>query len=332
MKNFLTVVVLVAGSICSSAQSNLLNAKTPDQIGKKTAAQLISDNDKPLPYGYVHDRDVLLGKTTWELIDINERINFPLYYPVDTTNIGKDRRSLFDVLIKNIKNGKITEVYADDYFNTKKSLKDMGSSFSFVDTTDAGKEEINANRDLYYGVDSPGSPERVIKKKGKIVQTIPAVPAGKSAPQKTLDLQFIDKRDLSSQDLSGYKIKGYWYFDKRQGELKYRLLGICPVAPEARDVGKDVQDPIELFWVYFPAIRDVLHESMAFNDRNSAMPISFDHLLNSRRFNGVIYKEENVYGDRSISQYMKDNAQNQLLESARVKEKIRDFESDMWNY
>ena len=29
---------------------------------------------------------------------------------------------------------------------------------------------------------------------------------------------------------------------------------------------------------------------------------------------------------------MKDNAQNQLLESARVKEKIRDFESDMWNY
>jgi hypothetical protein len=29
---------------------------------------------------------------------------------------------------------------------------------------------------------------------------------------------------------------------------------------------------------------------------------------------------------------MKDNAQNQLLESERVKEKIRDFESDMWNY
>jgi hypothetical protein len=29
-----------------------------DQIGLKTAAQLISDNDKPLAYGYVHDRDV----------------------------------------------------------------------------------------------------------------------------------------------------------------------------------------------------------------------------------------------------------------------------------
>jgi hypothetical protein len=29
---------------------------------------------------------------------------------------------------------------------------------------------------------------------------------------------------------------------------------------------------------------------------------------------------------------MKDNAQNQLLESERVKSKIRDFEQDMWSY
>jgi hypothetical protein len=54
--------------------------------------------------------------------------------------------------------------------------------------------------------------------------------------------------------------------------------------------------------------------------------------LNSRRFNGVIYKEENVYGDRQIAEYMKDNALNQLLESERIKEKIRNFEQDMWNY
>jgi len=46
----------------------------------------------------------------------------------------------------------------------------------------------------------------------------------------------------------------------------------------------------------------------------------------------VIYQEENVYGDRDIKSYMKDNAQNQLLEAERVKEKIRDFEQDMWNY
>jgi hypothetical protein len=56
------------------SQSNLLNAKTPDQIGLKTAAQLISDNDKPLAYGYVHDRDILMGKTVWEIIDLSEKL------------------------------------------------------------------------------------------------------------------------------------------------------------------------------------------------------------------------------------------------------------------
>jgi gliding motility associated protien GldN len=284
------------------SQSNILNAKSPDQIGKKTASQLEADNDKPLPYGYVEDRDVLMGKMVWEIIDLDERVNFPLYFPVDTNNVGKDRRSLFNVLISEIKSGRITEVYYDDYFNEKKTLKDMESSFTYIDTTNAGREEINTYLDEY------------------------------KSGAKILDAQYIDKRELSAYDVSGYKIKGFWYFDKRQGEMKYRLLGICPVAPEAREIGTDNPDVIELFWIYFPATRDVLHEWNSFNDRNSAAPLTFDHLLNSRRFNGVIYKEENVYGDRQIAEYMKDNSLNQLLESERIKEKIRNFEQDMWNY
>ena len=301
-RNLLITVAFVACSITSYSQSNLLNAKVPSEIGKKTAAQLISDNDKPLAYGYVHDRDVLMGKTTWEIIDLDERINFPMYYPIDTANIGKDRRSLFDVILKGIKDGKITEVYTDSYFNTKKTFKDMTTSFTYIDTTDAGKEEINTYPEDY--------------KSGR----------------KVLDPQYINKKELSSIDISDYKIKGFWYFDKRQSELKYRLLGICPVSPEAKEIGAENPDYIELFWVYFPAVRDILHDAKAFNDRNSAMPISFDHLLNSRRFSGVIYKEENVYGDREIAEYMRDNSQMQLLESERVKDKIRDFEQDMWNY
>ncbi len=302
LRNLLFAVVTVSGTFSSVAQSNLLNAKTPDEIGKKTAAQLNSDNDKPLPYGYVHDRDVFMAKTTWELIDLDERVNFPLYYPVDTANIGKERRSLFQVLLNGVKSGKITEVYGDDYFNTKKSLKDLETAFIYIDTTDAGRDELNTYLDEY--------------KSGK----------------KVLDPQYITKTELDASDIVGYKIKGYWYFDTRQSELKYRLLAVCPVAIEARDKAKGNEDAIELFWVFFPSIRNVLHEAKAFNEKNSAMPITFDHLLNSRRFSGVIYKEENVFGDRSIEDYMKENAQMQLLESERVKDKIRSFEQDMWNY
>ncbi|MFT4983778.1 MAG: gliding motility associated protein GldN [Flavobacterium sp.] len=294
VRNFLLVIIFLTGSLCSFGQSNLLNAKTPDQIGLKTAAQRISENDKPLAYGYVHDRDILMGKTVWEIIDLSERINFDLYFPVDTANIGSNRRSLYDVLTKAVRSGEITEVYSDSYFNTKKSYKDIQSSLSRIDTTDAGREQVNAGLQV--------SPEYILRS------------------------------DITARDVTEYKIKGYWYFDKRQSELKYRLLGICPVTPDVYSMNSDEKDYIELFWIFFPSARDVLHGAKAFNDANSAMPISFDQILNSRHFNSVIYKEENVYGDRSINEYMKDNAQNQLLEAERVKEKIRDFESDMWSY
>ena len=292
-RSFLIAIFSIS-SIVSFGQSNLLNAKSPSQIGIKSNAQKDADNDKPLAYGYVHDRDILMSRTVWEIIDLGEKINFPLYFPIDTANVGPERRSLYDVLIKGIKNKKITEVYTDSYFNTKKSYKDIKASLSRIDTTDAGREQLNAGQKI--------SPEYIVQ------------------------------QDLTSQDVTQYKIKGLWYFDKRQGELKYRLLGICPVTPDVYTMNSEDPDYIELFWVFFPDARETLYSAKAFNEKNSSMPISFDQILNSRRFNSVIYKEENVYGDRDIKDYMKDNAQSQLLESDRVKDKIRSFEQDMWNY
>ncbi|MBP9602197.1 MAG: gliding motility protein GldN [Lutibacter sp.] len=301
-----SIAILVLGlSATTFAQSNLLNAKTPDQIGKKTEAELSADNDKPLPYGYVHDRDILMGKRIWEYVDLDERVNFPLYFPVEGDVMSSpDRRPLYNVLVSGIKEGKITEVYDSSYFTTKKTLKDIESSLYTVDTTDVGREQMNEDMDAYRN------------------------------GTKKIDEEYIRKTEIEAYNVHAYRIVGYWYFDKRQGELKYRLLGICPVVPDVFSLknGDAELEYVDLFWVYFPSTRDILHEAKAFNNRNSAMPFSFDHLLNARRFSGMIYLEENVYGDRKIADYMKENSQMQLLESDRVKEKIRDFEQDMWNY
>ena len=301
-----SIAILVLGlSATTFAQSNLLNAKTPDQIGKKTEAELSADNDKPLPYGYVHDRDILMGKRIWEYVDLDERVNFPLYFPVEGDVMSSpDRRPLYNVLVSGIKEGKITEVYDSSYFTTKKTLKDIESSLYTVDTTDVGREQMNEDMDAYRN------------------------------GTKKIDEEYIRKTEIEAYNVHAYRIVGYWYFDKRQGELKYRLLGICPVVPDVFSLknGDAELEYVDLFWVYFPSTRDILHEAKAFNNRNSAMPFSFDHLLNARRFSSMIYLEENVYGDRKIADYMKENSQMQLLESDRVKEKIRDFEQDMCNY
>ena len=292
------VGVLTAIPMATMAQANILNAKKPEDIGKKTEAQVLADNDVPLEYGYVDDRDILWSKTVWEVIDLDQRVNFPLYYPLDTIDIGADRRSLYDVLIKNIKNGKLTDVYVDSYFTEKRNFNDLAATLKKVDTTDLGYEQYNAGEQI--------SPE------------------------------YINQRELTAADIEEYRIKGMWYFDKRQGELKYRLLGIAPVAPDVNFIDNEAMTledaKVELFWVWFPGARQILHEAKVFNQRNSAMPISFDMLLNSRRFNATIYKEDNVHGDREIDEYIADNALFQLLEAQRIKEEIRDREQDMWAY
>lgn len=297
-KNVLLIgaVSLLPASIM--AQANILNAKKPQEIGVRTEAQKALDNDAPLKYGYVDDRDILWSKTVWETIDLDERVNFPLYYPIDTVDIGADRRSLYDVLIKNIKSGKLEDVYVDSYFTEKRKFSDLSATLSKVDTTDMGYEQINAG--------------------------------------EVLSAEFINERDLTAADIEEYRIKGIWYFDKRQGELKYRLLGIAPVAPDVNFIDDESMDPadakVELFWVWYPGARQLLHDAKVFNQRNSAQPISFDMLLNARRFNGVIYREDNVHGDRKVNDYIADNALFQLLEAKRIKEVIRDREQDMWAY
>ncbi len=297
LKNVVLCVFGLGMAASATAQLNILNAKTPEDIGKKTEAQIAYDNDEPLPYGYTDERDVLWSKTTWEIIDLDERVNFPLYYPIDTNNIGADRRSLYDVLVKNIKNGKIENVYADSYFTEKRTLKDIEASLVYSDTTDLGIEQYNA--------------------------------------EGTVDPQYVRSFSLDAGDIESWHIRGYWYLDKRQGELKYRLLGICPVANEARSKAypeDGLDSKVELFWIWFPGTREVLHEAKAFNRKNTSQPISYDHLLNSRRFNAVIYKEDNVQGDRNVKDYINDNALMQLLESERIKEQIRNIEIDLWNY
>lgn len=331
-RNLFLVGLFVFAGATSFAQSNLLNAKVPADIGKKSEAQLQKDNDKPLEYGYIDDRDILMSKKTWEIIDLDERVNFPLYYPIDTATIGNERRSLYDVLVKGIKSGKITEVYGDSYFREKKTLKDINASLTKIDTTDAGREQMNEDPDAFRTrvVEVPIYENVKVGKKTKKKQvgtekkTIPA--------SRTISEEYINRTDLASIDVTDYKIVGLWYFDKRQADLRYRILGICPVIPDVYTMDKEEKDYVDLFWIFYPGARELLHEWKAFNDKNSSMPISFDHLLNSRRFNALTYKEENVYNDREIQDYMKDNSLMQLLESERVKEKIRNFEQDMWNY
>jgi len=217
-RNFLTLFFFLITSGLVNAQANLLNAKAVNQIGVENEQQLAADNDGPIPYGYVDDRDVMWSKVVWEFVDLNQKINLPYYFPIDTTNISSDRRSLFDVLLKGIKQGKIKEAYTDSFFTSKITQDE-------IDTRLVNIRDENGYKDTFR---------------------------------------------IQTQDVEGYMLKGMWYFDKRQGEMKYRLLALAPMGKDVQTLGlEDIEDEnlYELFWIFFPNAREVLHDSKVFNPK-----------------------------------------------------------------
>ena len=278
MKN-LIFLFCVLFSVNAFSQANILNASTPSEIGIKNFDQKQSDSDSFLEFDYIDERDILWSKIVYEKIDLNEKLNFPLLFPVNDETYEKNRKSLWRILKENIINKRITELYFDrnDNFKDKMSYNDVMEVVSFTE--------------LINGVPTP--PE-----------------------------------ELKSIDITAYRIKGMRYFDKRQGEMKYRLLGLMPVGKNLKD--DDGKNNTDLFWIWYPSLRKILHQEMVFNEKNNANRISFDQLLISRRFSSYIYKEDNLYGDRPISSY-KDKGLQSILESQRIKKEILDFEQDMWN-
>ncbi len=295
---FMVILMLFVSSIAFS-QSNLLNARIPQEIGVKTIEKLEADHDEPLPYGFIDDRDIFWSKVVWEYMDLNERLNLPYYYPIDTMRISSNRRSLYDTLLRGIKQGDIVEVYDDSYFTSKLSYQEIEEKLYRRDTIAEGIDVLNAD------------------------------------PNADIS-EYIDTYNIDSEHIEGYKIKGVWYVDKRQGEMKFRLLGIAPVAQDVQTIGRedigDINEKLPIFWVFYPDARQVMHDMKVFNPENAAFPISFDHLLNAHRFTSLIYKEENVYGDREVSTYVKGNSLFQVLEAEKLKEDIRNKELDLWNY
>jgi len=236
-----------------------------------------------LEYEFIDDRDILWSKIVYEKIDLSERLNFPLLFPIDDNQYVDTRKSLWRVLKENIINKNITLIYNANNDNFKELL-----------TYDQAMASLKISKN--YG------------------------------DENDPDFQTIE---ITSADITGYYLKGMWYFDKRRGELMYRLLAIMPV-------GKNIEDPFDeemnttFFWVWYPSIRKILHKELVFNDRSNANQISFDQLLISRRFSSYIYKEDNIYGDRPISAYKLKGLES-ILESQRIKKEILDFEQDLWN-
>ena len=405
MRKSVFLLVLLLNLTIGFSQANLLNTRSSLELEEISKIDYRPES-KPLDYAKVSDEDIVFSYTTWEVMDLNERVNFPFLYPIDIYSVTPDRKPLIHYLIDGVRsfefpayfNDTFTEEISDEEFENIQVYKVLKPGVD-ADGITEGKEHFDIAGSWRAHLESLGyefpeeewvtydpSSTEFLELEDNLKVDEYQRKWNAVAASLMPDTDF-NSAEFEYSDVRKYIIKGVWYFDRIATELKFRPIAIGPVALSAEDKFAQTNDdtgsaddsgddggfgaffddePEEevaeeevaeedsetdsfasmsdepavdsdkeytpMFWVFYPEAREVLSQAYAFNQKNMSKPFSFDRLINSRRFSATIYKEANVYQDRDIRDYISKNALMQLLESDRIKEKIRNKEQDMWSY
>lgn len=136
-------------------------------------------------------------------------------------------------------------------------------------------------------------------------------------------------KDFDFEKVNRFRIKEVWYFNKQTSTMQVRIMGIAPLMEDYSELG-EFRGTKALFWVYMPALRKTLVQSEAYNPFPDGVRLTWDDIFSLRLFSSVIFKEDNVRDERIKDIY--ESPIDQLYQSERIKEKIFNFEHDLWEY
>ena len=280
---------------------------------------------EPMPYSYVSEDDVVWAKRITREIMVNEPNNAGLKYPKQTeytnhsgelgsfTNFNEvltgidARKNLFTILYDAAMSGQV------NVYNRK-----MSRLFSDAEILGDGSDKDNLIEGVFSYVVDDKKPV-VIDGITTLVETTSFLMTG-------------------AEQVLKYEIVEDWFFDKRRSKMDVRIISITPVCRyeiETVDPDGDVQSESgfrEAGTFYYPEVRDLLVNHKIYNTQNLMARMSFDEFFQRRLFSSNIVKESNVY-DRDITEYIiQTDYLSQLLEGERIKENIRTFEHNAWEY
>ncbi len=131
-----------------------------------------------------------------------------------------------------------------------------------------------------------------------------------------------------------FRIKEEVIFDKESSRLFWRILGVAPVKNVITSMGVNLGET-ELFWAYYPDMRPVFASYDVYNGKNFGARMSWEELFETRMFSGRIIKSTiDNPRDMYIKNYkgLTENGILQLYEGENIKEKIFNYEQDLWSY
>ncbi len=255
----------------------------------------------PLEYEYIREDNAVYRQKIWRILDTKEKINAPFTFNADDDN-GNQRfiSILLNAIKKGASNGGVDAFNPiDDRFTTPYTYKQIAQGL-------VGKprhQEV---------IDWAKDPNGSIKK----------------------DSVIIDEFDPNM--VSKFEIKEEVVFSKHTSRMFIRILGIAPMV----DVYNDNADGTRtfryskpVFWVYYPDLRGTLSRHEVFNPKNSGARMTWEDLFESRMFGSYIFKTtlDNPQ-NKDLLQLAKNDNLFMLLQGEKIKEKIFNYEQDLWQY
>lgn len=248
----------------------------------------------PLTYEHIREDDAAYVQRVWREIDVHEKINLPFVYKADDDQ-GNQR--FINILIGAIKNDSITAFSADDdRFTTPLTFAQISEQ-------------------LVPKPHSISKPDMVLDPDGT-----------KGIFKDTMIME-----EFNPDKVERYWIKEDWVFDKESSRMYVRILGIAPLKTITNEDGS-FRDVSPVFWVYYPDLRATFAKHEVYNGKNFGARMSWEELFESRMFSSRIIKSTvSNPNDEYIKSYIKDPILA-LLEGENVKEKIFNYEQDLWSY
>jgi gliding motility associated protien GldN len=278
----------------STGGNPALDSILPSQRNDAAIERNLIKDRQPLAFEHIREDDAIYRHKVWREIDTREKMNLAFRYANNEDN-GNQR--FISILLKAIRNRELTAFDAslDDRFTTPLTPDQVLTTFSGgLDTV--GVTDMNGDIYKY----------RVMPK------------------------------EIDPDSIYKFRIKEEWLFDKESSRLFVRILGIAPMKRLTRSDGQDL-DPsnpeyLPLFWVYYPDCRGILSKYDAYNGKNYGGRMTWEELFENRMFTSYITKTtiDNPF-DRTLKSYIKDPLYR-LLEGENIKDKIFNYEQDLWSY
>jgi len=276
------------------------NDTTKASLRRDAAVERSMFKDRiPLDYEFLRADDALYTQRVWREIDIREKINLPFRYQAQDDN-GDQR--FVSILVKavrdQLKNGNAIAFDAnDDRFTT--FLDSAG--FEKAVSGGGGQCDTNAVYDL-------NDPTKIVK-------------------------YVVNCNKVNPDDIVKFRIKEEWVFDREASRMFVRILGIAPMKTIMGPDGITERSATPLFWIYYPDIRATLAKYEVYNPKNMGVSrMTWEELFEARMFGSYIIKSTL---DNPMNKYIRGLINDpilRLLEGDNIKDKIFNYEQNLWQY